>query len=191
MRTADCQFPGVLPHPHSVFNGCSPACLIAVLVWARALGLLTPLSSKLGAMMYILRRAAEEVVVLVPVVLVLMLVSHSGTVLLSDLIQDRRLASRCARSVSSHSSGRCQSQPPVRIICQRPDEKQFPPCCNSRCVMVWLLVCPQRSLGFTFQPQAGTEYLRCCRRASAQRSLSPTTASFPVTARWLGHCVSW
>lgn len=49
--------------------------VIAVLVWARALGLLTPLSSKLGAMLYILRRAAEEVAVLVPVVLVLMLVS--------------------------------------------------------------------------------------------------------------------
>ena len=47
----------------------------AVLVWARALGLLTPLSSKLGAMLYIVRRAAEEVGVLVPVVLVLMLVS--------------------------------------------------------------------------------------------------------------------
>lgn len=47
----------------------------AVLVWARALGLLTPLSSKLGAMLYIVRRAAEEVGVLVPVILVLMLVS--------------------------------------------------------------------------------------------------------------------
>jgi hypothetical protein len=47
----------------------------AVLVWARALGLLTPLSSKLGAMLYIVRRAAEEAGVLVPVVLVLMLVS--------------------------------------------------------------------------------------------------------------------
>jgi hypothetical protein len=47
----------------------------AVLVWARGLGLLTPLSSKLGAMLYILRKAAEEVGVLVPVVLVLMLVS--------------------------------------------------------------------------------------------------------------------
>ncbi|WIA32447.1 hypothetical protein OEZ86_003269 [Tetradesmus obliquus] len=45
----------------------------AVLVWSRALGLLTPLSSKLGAMLYILRRAAEEVAVLVPVVLVLIL----------------------------------------------------------------------------------------------------------------------
>jgi hypothetical protein len=48
----------------------------AVLVWSRALGLLTPLSSKLGAMLYILSRAAEEVGVLVPVVLVLMLVSN-------------------------------------------------------------------------------------------------------------------
>jgi hypothetical protein len=47
----------------------------AVLVWARALGLLTPLSSKLGAMLYTVCRAAEEVGVLVPVVLVLMLVS--------------------------------------------------------------------------------------------------------------------
>jgi hypothetical protein len=47
----------------------------AVLVWSRALGLLTPLSSKLGAMLYIVRRAAEEVGVLVPVILVLMLVS--------------------------------------------------------------------------------------------------------------------
>jgi hypothetical protein len=45
-----------------------------VLVYSRALGLLTPLSSKLGAMLYILRRAAEEAAVLVPVVLVLMLV---------------------------------------------------------------------------------------------------------------------
>uniref|UniRef100_A0A383WLY0 Ion transport domain-containing protein n=1 Tax=Tetradesmus obliquus TaxID=3088 RepID=A0A383WLY0_TETOB len=45
----------------------------AVLVWSRALGLLTPLGSKLGAMLYILRRAAEEVAVLVPVVLVLIL----------------------------------------------------------------------------------------------------------------------
>jgi hypothetical protein len=47
----------------------------AVLVWSRALGLLTPLSSKLGAMLYIVRRAAEEVGVLVSVILVLMLVS--------------------------------------------------------------------------------------------------------------------
>ncbi|WIA32448.1 hypothetical protein OEZ86_003270 [Tetradesmus obliquus] len=45
----------------------------AVLVWSRALGLLTPLSSKLGGMLYILRSAAEEVAVLVPVVLVLIL----------------------------------------------------------------------------------------------------------------------
>jgi hypothetical protein len=38
---------------------------------------MSPLSSKLGAMLYILRRAAEEVGVLVPVVLTLMLVrSH-------------------------------------------------------------------------------------------------------------------
>jgi hypothetical protein len=51
----------------------------AVLVWSRALGLMTPLSSKLGAMLYILRRAAEEVGVLVPVVLTLMLVSNVGT----------------------------------------------------------------------------------------------------------------
>jgi hypothetical protein len=47
-----------------------------VLVWSRALGLLTPLSSKLGAMLYILRRGAEEAGVLVPVVIVLMLVSE-------------------------------------------------------------------------------------------------------------------
>jgi hypothetical protein len=50
-------------------------CRAAVLVWSRALGLMTPLSSKLGAMLYILRRAAEEVGVLVPVVLTLMVVS--------------------------------------------------------------------------------------------------------------------
>jgi hypothetical protein len=50
----------------------------AVLVWSRALGLLTPLSSKLGAMLYILRRGAEEAGVLVPVVIVLMLVSVLG-----------------------------------------------------------------------------------------------------------------
>jgi hypothetical protein len=37
---------------------------------------MTPLSSKLGAMLYILRRAAEEVGVLVPVVLPLMLVRN-------------------------------------------------------------------------------------------------------------------
>lgn len=51
----------------------------AVLVWSRALGLLTPLGSKLGAMLYILRRAAEEVAVLVPVVLVLILVSDAAS----------------------------------------------------------------------------------------------------------------
>lgn len=50
-----------------------------MLVWSRALGLLTPLSSKLGAMLYILRRAAEEVAVLVPVVLVLVLVSDAAS----------------------------------------------------------------------------------------------------------------
>lgn len=50
-----------------------------MLVWSRALGLLTPLSSKLGAMLYILRRAAEEVAVLVPVVLVLVLVSNAAS----------------------------------------------------------------------------------------------------------------
>ena len=54
---------------------CCHCCCHAVLVWSRALGLLTPLSSKLGAMLYIVRRAAEEVGVLVPVILVLMLVS--------------------------------------------------------------------------------------------------------------------
>lgn len=46
-----------------------------MLVWSRALGVLTPLSSKLGAMLYILRRGAEEAGVLVPVVIVLLLVS--------------------------------------------------------------------------------------------------------------------
>lgn len=51
-----------------------------MLVWSRALGLLTPLSSKLGPMLYILRRGAEEAGVLVPVVLVLMLVRMLGNV---------------------------------------------------------------------------------------------------------------
>jgi hypothetical protein len=57
----------------------------AVLVWSRALGLLTPLSSKLGAMLYILRRGAEEAGVLVPVVLVLMLVSFNICVCMSPV----------------------------------------------------------------------------------------------------------
>lgn len=73
VKAADCHLScWCVKRPLSL---CYTFLSLAVLVWARALGLLTPLSSKLGAMLYILRRAAEEVVVLVPVVLVLMLVS--------------------------------------------------------------------------------------------------------------------
>jgi hypothetical protein len=49
------------------------SCLLAVMVWARALGIVLPLSAKLGALLCTLRKAAEEAAVLVPVLVVVVL----------------------------------------------------------------------------------------------------------------------
>lgn len=61
----------------------------AVLVWARALALLNPMSSKLGALLYTLRRAAEEAAVVVPVLVVLVVgFATTITVVYSPLIPE-------------------------------------------------------------------------------------------------------
>jgi hypothetical protein len=48
-------------------------CLPAVLFWARALGIILPLSAQLGALLCTLRKAAEEAAVMVPVLVVVVL----------------------------------------------------------------------------------------------------------------------
>jgi hypothetical protein len=47
--------------------------MLAVMVWARALGIILPLSARLGALLCTLRKAAEEAAVLVPVLVVVVL----------------------------------------------------------------------------------------------------------------------
>jgi hypothetical protein len=54
-------------------NLCMASLLPAVMVWARALGIILPLSARLGALLCTLRKAAEEAAVLVPVLVVVVL----------------------------------------------------------------------------------------------------------------------
>jgi hypothetical protein len=53
---------------YPIFAACT-----AVMVWARALGIILPLSARLGALLCTLRKAAEEAAVLAPVLVVVVL----------------------------------------------------------------------------------------------------------------------